>query len=382
MVKTTEKNVVKSRMKFSGENKKSTSTNSRKHNGEKSKSMELPRHVTIGHGVLENTGEICKSLGFKGSAVIVVDKTTKRIAGNRVEKVLASEKFDAKQVVIAESDMENLEIVKNVIFEVKPQFVLGVGGGRPIDIAKLASFETKRPFISVPTAASHDGIVSSQASIRENNNRKSFNTHSPFAVIADTKIIAESPYKLLAAGCGDIISNLTAVKDWVLAKKLHNEYFSSSAAMLSELTAKMILENADTIKPRLEDSAWLVAKALVSSGVAMSIAGSSRSASGSEHMFSHALDRLVPKPALHGEQVAVGTIMIMYLHGGNWEEIRDALIKIKVPVTAKGLKIEDDLIIEALTIAHNIRPSRYTILSGGLTYGAAEDLAIQTEVIS
>jgi glycerol-1-phosphate dehydrogenase [NAD(P)+] len=114
----------------------------------------------------------------------------------------------------------------------------------------------------------------------------------------------------------------------------------------------------------------------------MSIAGSSRPASGSEHMFSHALDRLAPKPALHGEQCAVGTIMMMYLHGGNWQEIRDALIKIKVPVTAKGLKIDDELIIEALTIANTIRQERYTILSGGLTYEAAEDLAIQTGVIS
>ena len=200
--------------------------------------------------------------------------------------------------------------------------------------------------------------------------------------MADTKIIGASPYRLLAAGAGDVISNVTAVKDWLLAKKLRNEYFSSSAAMLSEMTAKMLLKSAEMIKPRLEESAWLVAKSLVSSGVAMSIAGSSRPASGSEHMFSHALDRLAPKPALHGEQCAVGTIMMMYLHGGTWAEIRDALLKMKVPVDAKGLKIDDGLIIEALTMANTIREERYTILSGGLTTEAAEDLAIQTGVIN
>lgn len=361
---------------------KKGTNNDRRHMEEKSKSMELPRHVAIGHGVLENIGEICKYLHFRGSAVIIVDKTTKRIAGNRVEKLLTQENYETHQVIIDEADLTNLEQAKEKIVENKAKFVLGVGGGKPIDIAKLASFESKKPFISVPTAASHDGIVSSQASLTENHGKKSYNTHSPFAVIADTKIISASPYRLLAAGAGDITSNVTAVKDWQLAKKLRNEYFSSSAAMLSELTAKMLLESAEMIKPRLEESAWLVAKSLVSSGVAMSIAGSSRPASGSEHMFSHALDRLAPKPALHGEQCAVGTIMMMYLHGGNWQEIRDALIKIKVPVTAKGLKIDDELIIEALTIANTIRQERYTILSGGLTYEAAEDLAIQTGVIS
>jgi glycerol-1-phosphate dehydrogenase [NAD(P)+] len=215
----------------------------------------------------------------------------------------------------------------------------------------------------------------------DNDDRSSYKTHSPFAVVADTKIISESPYRLLAAGAGDILSNFTAVKDWILAKKLRNEYFSSSAATLSELSAKIVLENSDMIKPRLNDSAWLVAKALVSSGVAMSIAGSSRPASGSEHMFSHVLDKIAPKPALHGEQCAVGSIMMRYLHGGNWQELRDGLVKIKVPVNAKQLKMDDEIIIQALTEAHTIRQDRYTILSSGLTYDAAEELAINTGVI-
>ena len=56
---------------------------------------------------------------------------------------------------------------------------------------------------------------------------------------------------------------------------------------------------------------------MISSGMAISIAGNSRPASGSEHKFSHALDMIAPKPALHGEQCGVGTIMMMYLHGGD-----------------------------------------------------------------
>jgi glycerol-1-phosphate dehydrogenase [NAD(P)+] len=361
---------------------KNGNNNGRRQNSEKSKSMELPRRVTVGHGVLGNIGVICRSLHLRGPAVIVVDKNTKRIAGNKLKKVLEAEKYETHQIVITDADKANLNHVESFITDMKGKFVLGVGGGRPIDVAKLASYEVKKPFVSVPTAASHDGIVSAQASIIESHTKKSYKTHTPFAVIADTKIISESPYKLLAAGAGDVISNFSAVKDWVLAQKLRNEYYSSSAAMLSELTGNMVLENAGAIRSGGEESAWLVAKALVSSGVAMSIAGSSRPASGSEHMFSHALDRLVPKPALHGEQCALGTIMMMYLHGGNWEQIRDAMMTIKVPVTAKGLKIQDELIIEALTIAHDIRPDRYTILSGGLTYAAAEDLAVKTGVIS
>ena len=125
-----------------------------------------------------------------------------------------------------------------------------------------------------------------------------------------------------------------------------------------------------------------VVKALISSGMAISIAASSRPASGSEHKFSHALDMVAPKPALHGEQCGVGTIMMMYLHGGNWESIRDALKIVKAPTTAEELGIEPEYIIEALKIAHTIRKDRYTILGDrGLTDEAARKLASNTGVI-
>lgn len=148
------------------------------------------------------------------------------------------------------------------------------------------------------------------------------------------------------------------------------------------MTAQIIEKNATMIRRGLEESARLVTKALVSSGVAMSIAGSSRPASGSEHMFSHALDKIAPKPALHGEQCAIGTIMMLYLHGGDWESIRFALKKIGLPITARQLKIDDKIIIDALMIAHKMKPERYTILGSGLTREAAIDIAKTTKVIS
>ena len=65
--------------------------------------------------------------------------------------------------------------------------MLGVGGGRPIDVAKCASFNLKMPFVSVPTAASHDGIVSSRASIINDKGRKeSLGAQPPLALVADT----------------------------------------------------------------------------------------------------------------------------------------------------------------------------------------------------
>ena len=344
--------------------------------------MQLPRDVLIGHGVLEEVGYVCRDLKLKGNALIVTGSTTRDIAGRRVRDLLESAGSSVETVLTCEATMEEVDKVMEKAFEIEATFLLGVGSGRSIDLAKLASTRLELPFISVPTAASHDGIASSRASIVDNGKSTSVQAQAPIAVIADTEIISSAPFRFLAAGCGDIISNYTAVMDWELASRLRNEYFGEYAAALSRMAARVMIEYADSIKPQHETSARLVVKALLSNGIAMSIAGSSRPASGSEHMFSHALDRIAPKPALHGEQCGVGTIMMMYLHGGNWQEIRDALKKIGAPVTAEELGIEDKYIIEALLHAHSIRPERYTILGSGLTPSAAEKVARITKVIS
>ena len=172
------------------------------------------------------------------------------------------------------------------------------------------------------------------------------------------------------------------MEDWKLAYKLINEPFSDSAAALSLMTAKLLIEQANNIQPRHPESAGIVVKGLISSGMAISIARSSRPASGSEHKFSHALDKIAPKPALHGEQCGVGTILMMYLQGGDWKKIRSVLKQVNAPTNAKELGIKEEYIIEALTQAHNIRKSRYTILGDrGLTKEAALNIALKTGVI-
>ncbi|MEA2074414.1 MAG: NAD(P)-dependent glycerol-1-phosphate dehydrogenase [Euryarchaeota archaeon] len=351
---------------------------------EKVKWMQLPRDVLIGHDVLREIGTICKHLVVGKRAVIVTGIHTRKIAGEAVREILADAGYEVNLIEVVGISGENVESVKKLAAEDKAEFMLGVGGGRIIDTGKIAAFGLHIPFISVPTIASHDGIASPRASIKDEDQGSpvSIQTHAPLAVVADTKIISSAPYRFTAAGCGDIIANYTAVKDWQLAHRLRNAEFSGYAAALSEMTANMIMENAREIRKRDEQSAWTVVKALVSSGVAISIAGSSAPASGSEHKFSHALDMLAERPALHGEQCGVGTIMMTHLYGENWQSIRDVLKEIGAPTTAKELGIKDEQVIEALTYAHKINLQRYTILGdSGLTYEAAERLATVTNVI-
>ncbi|MGF7118433.1 NAD(P)-dependent glycerol-1-phosphate dehydrogenase [Methanobacterium oryzae] len=342
--------------------------------------IQLPREIHTGAGIIENTGSICKDLMFKGKALVITGPNTLKIGGEKVIESLQNENFSVETHIIDKASKKSVLEVQNMAKNAA--VVLGVGGGKVIDTAKLASTRSDIQFISVPTAASHDGIASPRASIKNERGSVSLEAQAPIGVIADTEIISKAPFRLLAAGYGDIVSNYTAILDWKLAYRLLNEYYSDSAAALSLMTAKMTMESADAIKEGLIESAGVIVKGLISSGMAISIAGTSRPASGSEHKFSHALDIIAPKPALHGEQCGIGTIMMMYLHGGDWKSIRDSLKLIKAPTTAYELGIDPEYIIEALTMAHTIRKERYTILGDrGLTMEAAEELATVTGVI-
>ena len=272
--------------------------------------------------------------------------------------------------------------VQREIRRLKPDIIVGVGGGKDIDVAKLSSMKTSTRFLSVPTAASHDGIASPLVSMKGLNRPYSYVAHAPIAIVADTSIIAKSPYRLIASGCGDVVAKYTAVRDWKLAHRIKNEYYGDSAAELALMSARLVIRNASSIRSMSDSGVRTLVEALISCGVAMSIAGTSRPCSGAEHLFSHALAMIAPKPALHGEQCGVGTIMCAYLHGANWQLIKDVLHRVGAPTTAKELGIEAEYIIEALTKAHSIRPERYTILGeSGLTKEAAQRVASITGVI-
>jgi glycerol-1-phosphate dehydrogenase [NAD(P)+] len=350
---------------------------------EKSTWIRLPRNVVVGHGVLDRVVDAVDDLYLQGRPLLVTSPTPHEIAGEQVEARFEAAGADPATTIVEEASFGAVEEVMTAAQEADADFLIGIGGGKPIDIAKMAADELDMALVSVPTAASHDGIVSGRGSVPEGDTRHSVAADPPLAVVADTELLAAAPWRLTTAGCADIISNYTAVKDWQLAHRLKNVEYSEYAGALSQMTAEMLVERADSIKRGLEESAWIVVKALVSSGVAMSIAGSSRPASGAEHLISHQLDRIAPGAALHGHQVGVASVVTEYLHSGadgDWRSVHAALESLGAPTDADALGIDDADFLEAVTTAHTIR-DRYTILGDGVDEDAAVEAATVTGVI-
>ena len=285
--------------------------------------MQLPREVLVGKNVLEQTGSMCKTLGFSGKTIAVTGPKIYEMISPELEKTLQREKISLDYLIVHEATLESVNRAEEKISKIHPTVVLGVGGGKDIDVAKLSSARMGIPFISIPTAASHDGIASAHSSIKGSQQPFSMKGQAPIAIIADIALISRSPYRLTASGCGDVIAKYTAVRDWKLGSRMVNEYYGDYAANLALMSAKLVMKSAEDIRMQKEEAIRTVVEALISCGVAMSIAGSSRPCSGSEHLFAHALDLLTPNKALHGEKCAVGTILCAYLQQRNWKMVRE-----------------------------------------------------------
>jgi glycerol-1-phosphate dehydrogenase [NAD(P)+] len=348
--------------------------------------MELPRKILIGDGVLRTLGGFIKEAGVTGKVVIASGTNVQERVRDIVARSLrndADDNHDDGALVWVDVEASDMKNVKSVVREAgSASCIVGLGGGKSVDVGKLAAFRRGIQFFSVPTSAASDGISSPFASIHGTRRHYSFVTKPPVGILADVKVIADAPRRLLAAGCGELVSKLTAVRDWKLAHRATGEYFGGYAANLALMSAGVVLDSSKRIGSYDRGAVREIVEALISAGVAAGIAGSSRPCSGAEHLFSHYLDVVAPGRGLHGEKCGIGTIMIAKLHGLEWEKVRSALREVHAPISAAQIGVTEPQVVDALLNAPSIRPDRFTILSQKkLSRERALELARSTGVV-
>jgi glycerol-1-phosphate dehydrogenase [NAD(P)+] len=261
-------------------------------------------------------------------------------------------------VEVAENDLESaarlfIELPKSAAA------VIGVGGGKALDMAKYVAFLARRPYFAVPTSLSNDAFCSPQSSLTVRGQRRSLPAALPRGIVIDIGVCREAPRILTLSGVGDLVSKYTAVRDWKLAFHATGEPIDDFAALLSDGSIHSFLSH-----PAFDlEGIRLLATGLMLNGIAMEIAGSSRPASGSEHLISHALDAISARPRLHGLQVGVASYLVSLLQGENSDAIANLL-----EVTGFWDAIAADPFVraewcEALHRAPGIKEGYYTVLS-------------------
>lgn len=325
------------------------------------KEITIPSLLKIGSGKIQKIGKYLFDRKFTKVAIFF---------SQGIESIVSKELYDGLNKFNIEiihkdniSDI-NIENVVHTAFKIpsKTNVLLGIGGGKALDYSKYCAHILKLPFISVPTSVSNDGFASPNTSLIVSGKRKSVKSTIPYGVVCDIDVISSAPEVSLFSGIGDTISKITALWDWKQAFLKGFEDFNDFAGLMAHNSLDIIYES-NNLNIESKEFKYKMVNSLVLSGIAMEIAGSSRPASGSEHLISHGLDTVSQNPKMHGLQVGVATYLCSYLQNNNFDNVKDFLTKSKFIEFMINNPIDKDCFVEALKVAPSIKQNYYTILS-------------------
>ncbi len=270
-------------------------------------------------------------------------------------------------------DDDNVKNTKNVV---NADIILGFGGGRSIDQAKIIARNSDIEWISIPTAASHDGIASEVASVMHNGYRYSEKCKRPKLILADLDVMDDAPSQLRLSGLGDIISKASSLAEWRLARDYADEEYDSDVYASVETALEVVLANS---------SLEVLVRSVIDAGIAMSEFGSSRPCSGTEHAISHAMDRR--NHNLHGLQVAFATpFSLHFLEQADYgkyssTEILQFMNKEGMPVTFDQMDLTMKLFLDDINHAIRImnKRNRYSVLKH--VHAKEEDILLAIESV-
>ncbi len=318
------------------------------------------RVLKIGNGVINSVEEVLNECSISGKILYVSDTVIDKLYGGIVRKQIENVGRIKEETVTNNTISYAMTIAERII-ATDVNCIVGIGGGKVLDVCKYAAYVSKIPFLSIPTTAANDGLSSPIAVLkRQDDKPKSLGCSMASMVLIDTQIIANGPIQLIKAGIGDTISNYTALKDWDLACSRGKDIMNGYAYLMSRNALDVLMKTQyNSICPGFIE---VLVNSLVLSGVAMEFAGSSRPVSGSEHLFSHSLDYYSKITNLHGIQTALGTVAVLMLINDDISDVMNYLYKFDVNINPRFLNIDETTFIHCFQNATSMRKNRYTYL--------------------
>lgn len=320
--------------------------------------IAIPNLVRIKPGALDRVGLYAQRHQFRHVVVLYSQDLPATLRDRLAQGLSQSQVEVLNWQPIQDASFENAQSVFAAL-SARAEAVIGLGGGKALDTAKYVAFLARLPYVSVPTSLSNDGFCSPQSSLTLAGKRRSLPSRMPFGVVIDTDVTRQAPDPLWWSGVGDLVAKITAVKDWKLAFHARGTAVDDFAALLSDATVFQFMARPlrDTEGERL------LGTALMLNGIAMEICGSSRPASGSEHLISHALDALSHRPRLHGLQVGVATYLVSRLQRQGTDRIAALFEATRFWDAFRDQPWSRTEWIEALRLAPTLKQEFHTVLS-------------------
>jgi glycerol-1-phosphate dehydrogenase [NAD(P)+] len=324
------------------------------------RSVQTPLHIDVRRGAVTDLGAILADgrISAGGDVAVVVGPGQ----GERIAEMIRPSLGAADVFTTTGGTLDAAIELGAKLRSRSYDAVVGIGGGKTVDTAKYAATRWALPLVSVATSLANDGIASPVASLINDGIKGSYGVHIPIGVIVDLDFVENGPERINRSGIGDVISNISALADWELGREVRGEPVDGLAASLARMGAEAMLN----MPGDMSDDAFVtvLAEALISSGLAMAVCGSSRPSSGGCHEIMHATDSLFPGTASHGELAGLGALFCTYLRGDErrFAQMSDCLARHNLPRIPADVGLDADQFVEVVEFAPRTRPDRYTIL--------------------
>ena len=298
--------------------------------------------IEVSDHAIEKVAEILKDYR---RIFMVADENTYRVAGERVETLLKAAGILSHSLVLPSPALPNAENVGKVLMEagrdrdvyditawsLNPDYILAVGSGSVNDTCRMVSYRLGIPYGVVGTAPSMDGYASVVAPLLNGRKKIVYNCSIARHIIIDLSVNAAAPYPLLLAGVGDVIGKYVAILDWEISRDRNGEYYCEKIAdMVLKATAQCV-EASRKLESRDAAAIRATSEGLILSGECIAFCGSSRPASGTEHMIGQTWEVMDVEegkvPNLHGIEVAEGTFTAIEIFRRLYRETDDAHMK-------------------------------------------------------
>jgi glycerol-1-phosphate dehydrogenase [NAD(P)+] len=322
--------------------------------------LASPLHLDIRAGAVENLAALLHERAITSTGTVLVAVGTGH--GQEIWERISPSLPNATMFDVWEANLASAGALQEALGQQGYDAVVAIGGGKTIDVAKYAATRAALPMVAVATNLAHDGICSPVASLEHPHGKGSYGVALPLAVVVDLDYVRNAPPAMVRGGIGDAISNLSAIEDWLLAQRERGESVDGLALAFARTAGEAVLHRTDSIDS--DDFLVALAEALVLSGMAMSVAGTSRPCSGACHEIIHAIDQLYPGVSNHGELAGIGALFATFLRGDDdrFAQIAGCLQRHGLPMLPEDVGLTDEQFVAAVMAAPGTRPDRYTIL--------------------
>ena len=328
--------------------------------------FNLPSCLIIEEGACERLNEIladCIPGIEEKKVVITTEESLIPIMKPYLEEMQRDLPESELYLIDESSFQEAMELAKYICMK-DVEVIIGVGGGKVLDVAKYAGFVGKIPYICVPTTLSNDSLASPVAVLgTEGDARKTLKCVIPAGIVVDVNVIMGAPASHLQSGIGDTINKYTALYDWKLDAAHRGNKVDDFSYLLSDMALTSLCYNEEK-SLKSKEFIKILTQSLVLGGLAMEIAGNSRPSSGSEHLFCHSLEENHKEIQItHGMAVALGSLVSCRLQGRDVAPLERILEAYEMDMDPMNWGITKEIFTDAWLGAADTRKDRYTVLN-------------------